>query len=144
MTKPAAPTCKLPASAPTHVTDKPPDKRSLFAFKLHQFISGGGKVFTPRSRPPASVPHARRQQFVPGDRAASSTTVHFCRDCGQEYIPVWDSDGSAGPQVLQPRNIDDRQHEDEEVKFGFFMPDTEAIWEDTARPLPGNVARRAR
>lgn len=110
-----------------NVTDKA--DKPLFAFKLHQFISGGGKVYSTLEAPGKRVVTLDGQQFVAGDRSRHLYTVHFCRDCGQEYVPVWDSDGPEG-RVFQRRNIDERQHEDEGVKFGFLMPDVSKAWND--------------
>jgi len=118
-------------------TDKPTSAggRSLFAFKLHQFISGGSKVYG------TLEPEGRRyltlegSQFVPGDRARRLYALHFCRECGQEYIPVWDENGSNG-RILNPRNIEERSHDDEGVKNGYFMPDTSGVWNDTLDRYP--------
>ncbi|WP_348758363.1 DEAD/DEAH box helicase [Candidatus Methylocalor cossyra] len=109
--------------------------RSLFAFKLHQFISGGGKVFSSLDAPGRRVLTLEGQQFVAGDRSRKLYPVHFCRDCGQEYYPVW-YEQQAGVDTLTPRDIDERQHEDKEVSFGFFMPDTTGIWDDRIEEYP--------
>jgi len=112
--------------------------RSLFAFKLHQFISGGGKVFSSLEGPGDRVLTLDGQQYVSGDRSRKLYSVHFCRDCGQEYYPVWDKPQASG-QVLSPRDIDERQHEDEEVRFGFFMPDARGeVWDDQIDRYPEN------
>lgn len=118
-------------------TDKPASDggRSLFAFKLHQFISGGSKVYG------TLEPEGRRyltlegSQFVPGDRARRLYALHFCRECGQEYVPVWGETSSDG-RVFNPRNIEERSHEDEDVKNGYFMPDTSGVWDDTLDRYP--------
>lgn len=103
--------------------------RSLFAFKLHQFIAGGGKVYVSLEPPALRAVTLDGQQFVPGDdsRRRRYYQVHFCRDCGQEYIPVWDSENPEG-RTFDVRSIDERQHDDEQVKFGFLMPDTGGSW----------------
>ena len=111
------------------VTDK--TGKSLFAFKLHQFISGGGKVFVTLEAPGKRAITLDGQQYVAGDRSRSLFNAHFCRDCGQEFIPVWDSDAPEG-RAFQQRNIDERQHEDEDIKFGFLMPDAAQVWNDSA------------
>jgi Lhr-like helicase/very-short-patch-repair endonuclease len=107
--------------------------RSLFAFKLHQFIAGGGKVYATLEAPGHRAITLDGQQFVSGDgdRQRRYFHVHFCRDCGQEYIPVWDTDGPEG-RTFAVRSIDERQHDDEAVKFGFLMPDGRGIWEPDA------------
>ena len=106
-----------------------PSGKSLFAFKLHQFISGGGKVFTSLESPGQRTVTLDGQQFVSGDRSRHLYNVHFCRDCGQEYIPVWDQDGAEG-RTFAVRNIEERAHEDDAVKAGFLMPDVSGIWDE--------------
>lgn len=104
--------------------------KSLFAFKLHQFIAGGGKVYTTLEAPGHRAITLDGQQFVSGDdeRQRRYYHVHFCRDCGQEYIPVWDTDGHEG-RTFNVRSIEERQHDDEQVKFGFLMPDGRGLWD---------------
>jgi len=103
--------------------------KPLFAFKLHQFISGGGKVYATLEAAGKRDITLDGQQFVAGDRSRHLYNLHFCRDCGQEYVPVWDVDGPEG-RAFERRSIDERQHEDDGVKFGFLMPDAAGIWND--------------
>jgi hypothetical protein len=117
------------------VTDE--SGRSLFAFKLHQFISGGGKVFSSLEAPGNRVITLEGQQYVTGDRSRKLYSIHFCRDCGQEYYPVWDETQEQG-RNLSPRDIGERQHEDEGLKFGLFMPDITGIWDDVPDKYPEN------
>lgn len=109
-----------------------PSGKSLFAFKLHQFISGGGKVFTTLEAPGQRTVTLDGQQFVSGDRSRNLYNVHFCRDCGQEYIPVWDQDAVDG-RTFSVRSIEEREHEDDGVKAGYLMPDMSGVW-DEANP----------
>ncbi len=104
--------------------------KSLFAFKLHQFIAGGGKVYTTLESPGQRAITLDGQQFVSGDdqRHRRYYHAHFCRECGQEYIPVWDTDGPEG-RAFDLRHIEERQHDDEQVKFGYVMPDGRGLWE---------------
>lgn len=106
-----------------------PSGKSLFAFKLHQFISGGGKVFTTLEAPGQRTVTLDGQQFVSGDRSRNLYNVHFCRDCGQEYIPVWDQDAVEG-RTFSVRSIEEREHEDDGVKAGYLMPDVSGVWND--------------
>jgi very-short-patch-repair endonuclease len=107
--------------------------KALFAFKLHQFIAGGGKVFATVEPSGQRAITLDGQQFVAGDeeRRRRYYHVHFCRDCGQEYMPVWDAEGPEG-RLFDVRNIDERQHDDDQVKFGFLMPDGQGIWDDAS------------
>lgn len=103
--------------------------KSLFAFKLHQFISGGGKVFATLEAPGRRTVTLDGQQFVSGDRSRNLYNVHFCRDCGQEYIPVWDQDAVEG-RTFSVRSIEEREHEDDGVKAGYLMPDVSGVWDE--------------
>jgi hypothetical protein len=46
-------------------------------------------------------------------------------------MPVWDAEGPEG-RLFEVRNIEERQHDDEQVRFGFLMPDGQGIWDDTS------------
>ena len=97
--------------------------RPPFAFKLHQFISGPGKVLA--TLEPVGTRHITldAQRYAPGRQSEEVRLypVHFCRDCGQEYHPVWRS-GQA-QQEYSPREIDDiSSDEDEDAKYGFLCP----------------------
>jgi Lhr-like helicase len=104
---------------------KTPQGRPPFAFKLHQFISGPGKVLATLEA--QSVRHITldAQRFAPGrqEEGAQLYPVHFCRDCGQEYLPVWQS--KRAPTSYTPREIDDITADDnEDVFYGFLCPAT--------------------
>lgn len=97
--------------------------RAPFAFKLHQFISGPGKVHTTLEALESRHITLDAQRFAPGRQAESVFLypVHFCRDCGQEYHPVWRSE--QGRVQYSPREIDDITADDnEDVRFGFLCP----------------------
>ena len=63
-------------------------RRSFFAFKLHQFISGAGHAFATIEPPGKRTVTVEGQQYLPGDPDKRLYPVHFCRDCGHEYHPV--------------------------------------------------------
>lgn len=97
--------------------------RPPFAFKLHQFISGPGKVHATLEAPQQRQITLDAQRFAPGRQAESVRLypVHFCRDCGQEYHPVWRS--GQGRVQYDPREIDDITADDHaDVRFGFLCP----------------------
>jgi hypothetical protein len=105
-------------------------KRGFFAFKLHQFISGAGTAYATIDPPGHRTLTVNAQQFLPEQPEKRLYPVHFCRDCGQEYHPVFLETG-AEAQVL-PREIDDvpptikRTEESDGAdrpKFGFLMPE---------------------
>ena len=80
----------------------------VFAFRLHQFFSGGNPLAA--SLDPASTRHISTsgQQFVPGSgRDRVLLPLAFCRECGQDYFPVRRHKTDEG-EVLQSREISDR------------------------------------
>ncbi len=85
---------------------------SLFAFKLHQFISGAGKVLCTLEEPGKRLVSLDAQRFAPNrqDQQVFLFPTHFCRECGQEYHPVW-HDGNQSPHFT-PREIDDTGSDD--------------------------------
>ncbi|MDQ3152652.1 MAG: DEAD/DEAH box helicase, partial [Actinomycetota bacterium] len=65
-------------------TMNPLTGRPLFAFRLHQFLSKGGTVFT-TLEPDGSRPiESEFQVELPGERRLFP--LAFCRECGQEYL----------------------------------------------------------
>ncbi|MGY6278174.1 DEAD/DEAH box helicase [Methylomonas sp. MgM2] len=100
-----------------------PQGRSPFAFKLHQFISGPGKVHATLESPDKRHITLDAQRFAPGRQSESVLLypTHFCRECGQEYHPVWREE--YGSILYRPREIDDISSDDnEDIKFGFLCP----------------------
>jgi Lhr-like helicase len=102
---------------------KTPQGRPPFAFKLHQFISGPGKALATLEAPGVRHITLDAQRFAPGrqQEGVQLYSVHFCRDCGHEYLPVWQSkQASAG---FSPREIDDVTADDnEDARYGFLCP----------------------
>ncbi|WP_354674302.1 DEAD/DEAH box helicase [Cupriavidus alkaliphilus] len=80
--------------------------RAFFAFRLHQFISGAGVVFTTLETPGSRPVELEGQQFLPGDESKRLYSTYFCRDCGQEYHPVRLRREERWHQLLA-RDIDD-------------------------------------
>ena len=103
---------------------KTPQGRPPFAFKLHQFISGPGKVLATLEAHGVRHITLDAQRFAPGrqDEGVQLYPVHFCRDCGQEYLPVWRT--KQVPTRYTPREIDDITADDnEDVIYGFLCPE---------------------
>ena len=98
--------------------------RSFFAFRLHQFISGAWNAYSTLEAPGERYLTLEGQQFKPGDRDRPLFTLCFCRDCGQEYYPVWATLVSKQPHLFDPRDLSERSSEDEDVLFGYLMPDS--------------------
>ncbi|MEW6519201.1 MAG: DEAD/DEAH box helicase [Thermodesulfobacteriota bacterium] len=125
-----------------------PQGHPPFAFKLHQFISGPGKVYTtlePEGLRPVTLD---AQRFAPGRQQEQILlfAAHFCRECGQEYHPVWRQDGASCR--YSSREIDDIASDDDAKGFGFLAPyrdgqqyrgileDLPEHWLDTTKSTP--------
>jgi Distinct helicase family with a unique C-terminal domain including a metal-binding cysteine cluster len=112
--------------------------RSLFAFRLHQFISGAGSLFATLEPEGSRYLTVFGQQYMPGDRDRRLFNAVFCRECGQEYFPVWATAPSGVLQAIEPRELGDVAQEDEDQRWGYFMPDPTRQWvpEDLERAFP--------
>ena len=97
--------------------------RSFFAFRLHQFISGAWNAYATLESPGNRFLTLDGQHFTPGDRGRPLFTLSFCRHCGQEYYPVWAALEGSQPRAFTPRELSERSSEDDDVQFGYLMPD---------------------
>src|SRR5690606_18202224 len=82
-----------------------------------------GKVLTTLEAATRRTVTLDAQRFAPGrqEQAIQLYSTHFCRDCGQEYHPVWKT--THGQIRFDPRDIDEVTTEDnDEVNFGFLCP----------------------
>ncbi len=106
--------------------------QNFFAFRLHQFISGAWNVYSTLEAPWERYLTLQGQQFKPGDRERPLFTLSFCRKCGQEYLPVWANLVAKQPDAFSPRDLSERSNEDEDVRFGFLMPDVGGEFDPTS------------
>ena len=115
---------------------EPHDERSrLFAFRLHQFISGAGDLFATLEPEGTRYLDVNGQQFQPGHTEKRLFNAVFCRECGQEYFPVWAEGSQRDAERFEPRELGDRNREeqegDESIKFGLLMPDPTGSYDHT-------------
>ncbi len=103
--------------------------QSFFAFRLHQFISGSWNVYSTLEAKGERHVTLNGQQFKPGDRERRLYPLCFCRACGQEYHPVWAKLAGRTPQGFDPRDLSERASEDEEIQFGYLMPDPSGLFD---------------
>lgn len=80
--------------------------KAFFAFRLHQFISGAGVVYTTLDGCGTRPVELEGQQFLPGSETKRLYPTFFCRECGQEYHPVR-LRREEGGRMLLARDIDD-------------------------------------
>ncbi|MGJ4927508.1 DEAD/DEAH box helicase [Bradyrhizobium sp. HKCCYLRH3095] len=94
---------------------------AFLAFKLHQFISGAGEVFTTLTEKPRNVLFEGQLEdpSAPGHRLYPT---RFCRECGHEVHVVTKVEDADGIRFL-PRDIDDAPLDDQEGdKAGYLTP----------------------
>lgn len=105
------------------------DGRPLFAYRLHQFISGAGELYTTLEPVGQRSFDLNGQQFVPNtEKQKRYFVARFCRNCGQEYFPVWREEASTGV-LYKPRQIEDRASENEYEHSGYLFVDPEQKWD---------------
>lgn len=94
---------------------------AFLAFKLHQFISGAGEIFTTLTEKPRNVLFEGQLEdpSAPGHRLYPT---RFCRECGHEVHVVTKAEDVDGILFL-PRNIDDAPLDNEEGDTaGYLTP----------------------
>jgi hypothetical protein len=98
--------------------------RAFLAFKLHQFISGAGRLYATLREPGRRRVALDGQLFDPDDRVARLYATFFCRNCGQEYHPVYIVERE-GLRLALSRPIDDTpgQKEDQGDEAGYLLPE---------------------
>ena len=97
--------------------------QAFFAFRLHQFISGAWNAYSTLETPGNRFITLKGQQFKPGDRNRALFNLSFCRQCGQEYFPVWAATTVNQIEKFTPRDLSERSSEDEDSRYGYLMPD---------------------
>ncbi len=97
---------------------------AFLAFKLHQFISGAGEIFTTLTEQPRNVLFEGQLEDpgAPGHRLYPS---RFCRECGHEAHVVTKTEDAQGT-LFVPRNIDDAPLDNDEGQTaGYLSPSCE-------------------
>lgn len=98
-----------------------------FAFRLHQFISRGGSVYTTLEPEDKRYLTLHAQQFVPGDREKVLFPILFCRECGQEYYKVLKKNIAADGVVITPW-LNEEEAAEEEVQPGYIFFNSREPW----------------
>jgi ATP-dependent helicase YprA (DUF1998 family) len=119
--------------------DDPETGFRVFAFRLHQFISRGETVYGTIEEPSERYLTTEAQRYVPGDRSKILFPLAFCRECGQDYYPVWLSDGEGGRSLTERDQFDVQS--DGRLAAGFvFIDGAETSWptdsEEVTKRLP--------
>lgn len=107
---------------------KPKTDFTLFAFKLHQFISPGDNIYSSLESESERALTINQQRFVPGSRDKQLFPLVFCRMCGQEYYSVTQScDPQTKALMLQPRDFM-RNDTTAEEKAGYYYLNSTNPW----------------
>ena len=102
--------------------------RPVFAFRLHQFISKGERVYASPELEPYRHITLHGQTFVPGsDRTKVLLPLAFCRECGQEYYVVKRIQPKGGTPRFEPRELAEHP-DDEDVEGGYLYVSSTAPW----------------
>lgn len=107
------------------------DGDPLFAFRLHQFLAGGGAVYAELG--PAKDRHItlEGQQYGP-DGESYLYPLAFCRECGQEYYLVVRRkvDGGYRLEPNAPFLEADGSDDEEDRTEGYFLLDEAGEWSE--------------
>ena len=100
----------------------------VFAFKLHQFISGAGRLYATLDPSGTRTVTFDGQIYDPDNDTKRLYATHFCRKCGQEHHPVTLLTIDGQPR-FEKREIDDLPVPDGaddtagNSQWGFLMPE---------------------
>ncbi len=114
-----------------------PDGFPVFAFRLHQFFSGGSSVTASLDPEADRYITTSGQRFVPEDRQRVLLPLCFCRECGQEYFSVRLRESDRGV-VAEPREISDRSSGEDE-RNGYLYFSTTNAWPEDGGELLARV-----
>lgn len=109
-------------------------KTKGLAFRLHQFISQGGSVYSTVDS------HHKRFLTLEGQYASQDGLLYplvFCRECGHDYYVVrYDSDKqTVSPQLPSALDINP---DDTDITEGYLTLDEPGLWDDDEYRLPDN------
>lgn len=79
---------------------------AFFAFKLHQFLSGAGTVYSTLEKIGQRRLTPDAQVFLPESDGMRLYGTYFCRECGHDYHPVF-LQNKDGKLLVRDRDIDD-------------------------------------
>ncbi len=111
-----------------YVSEDPATGFPSFAFRLHQFLSPGDRVYASPEREDIRHVTLDGQQFVPGSRDRVLLPVVFCRECGQDYYLVSRIDGDDSSRFVERDLLDIPR--DEGPIPGFLFINTREPWPD--------------
>lgn len=118
---------------------KRPDGEPLFAFRLHQFLGGGGTLWATLEPPEKRDFTLRGQRFLPGKDHQERRPLYplaFCRECGQEYYMVAKGQRPGEENFFSARLPDPAYSFLEEGEAGYLALDVDNLWSGSEDDLP--------
>lgn len=108
-------------------TRDPNNRRPLFAFRLHQFLSKGGAVFSTIEPEDTRAIETDYQIVLPSAEDQPERRLFplaFCRECGQEYLMAHREGGPEGHEVFRARHsLRPADHDD-----GYLYVSADRAW----------------
>lgn len=112
---------------------RPDGRFSVFAFRLHQFISKGDTVYASFDLPKNRFISLTAQTKAPVDHESLLVPLVFCRACGQDYYSVVRKTFSGGEVSYEPAALADQSPDEETVVESGYLFVT-----DEGEPWPTN------
>ena len=101
----------------------------LFAFRLHQFLAGGGAVYA-GLRPEADRHITLEGQQYGPDGESFLYPLAFCRECGQEYYMVVRQKVDGGQKLIPDEPFLEQSDDEDLEQSGYFLLDEHGQWSD--------------
>lgn len=112
-----------------HQIARPDGRFSVFAFRLHQFISKGDTVYASVARPKKRFITLNAQTRMPEDHDTLIFPLVFCRACGQDYYSVVRKTHPNGEARYEPADLADHSpDEDTAIESGYLMVSDDEPW----------------
>ena len=103
------------------IIKNPENNFSIFAFKLHQFISKGDTIYGTIEPEDNRYLSLGGQYYSPKDPEKILIPFSFCRECGKEFYSIYLCDGNdEGEQFIEPRALSE-QISLEKKRPGFYI-----------------------
>lgn len=108
---------------------KTEDKSTIFPFKIHQFFSQGGAVFTTLEPKNKRFLTLEGQIFYKSDSEKKYLyPISFCRECGQEYYLV---DFRESDKQFIPKSPFYNSSDEKYFNEGYLLLDEDGIWDES-------------
>jgi hypothetical protein len=104
------------------------DGEPAFAFRLHQFLSGGGSLYATLEPSAGRYLTLEGAYYAPTDPSYLLYPLAFCRECGQEYYLASRGGAEDSPQMRPDEPFLDPVEEGS--GSGYFAVDQDGLWSE--------------